>query len=100
MGLTALAADKRGHLFVLEMEEDRVLRIDLGTGIIAPVAGRLRNERCQKSDGGRAADACLKYPVSLATDSSGNLLITPSGLLRLSGREDRVSIMSTGLQQD
>ena len=74
-GPTALAVDKRSHLFVVEMEENRVLRIDLGNGVIALVAGRRRNERCQEGDGGRAVDACLKDPVSLAIDSSGNLLI-------------------------
>lgn len=90
-GPTALAVDNRGHLFLLEMEEDRVLRIDLGTGVIAPVAGKRRNERCQEGDGVRAVDACLKYPVALATDSSGNLLIA-----EMPGRVRKVDV-ATGL---
>lgn len=90
-GPTALAIDNRGHLFVLEGEEDRVLRIDLVTAVIAPVAGKRRNERCHEGDGGRAVDACLKYPVSLATDSSGNLLIA-----EMAGRVRRVD-SATGL---
>ena len=90
-GPTALAVDKRGHLFVVEMDEDRVLRIDLGTGVIAPVAGKRRNERCHEGDGGRAVDACLKYPVSLATDSFGNLLIA-----EMPARVRRVDV-ATGL---
>lgn len=90
-GPTALAVDTRGHLFVIAEQEDRVLRIDLGTGAIAPVAGKRRNERCREGDGGRALDACLKYPVSLATDSSGNLLIA-----EMPGRVRKVDV-ATGL---
>lgn len=99
-GPTALAVDKLGHLFVVESEEDRVLRIDLGTGIIAPVAGKRRNERCREGDGGLAVDACLKYPTSLATDSSGNLLIAemPGRVRKVDAATGLISTIAGGGQ--
>jgi hypothetical protein len=72
-GPSALAVDNGGHLFVIEMEEGRVLQIDLGSGAILPVAGQSHEQRCSDAKQGPAVDACLEYPVSLALDSSGNL---------------------------
>jgi sugar lactone lactonase YvrE len=74
-GPSALAVDNGGHLFVIEMEEGRVLQIDLGSGAILPVAGQSHEQRCSDAKQGPAVDACLEYPVSLALDSSGNLFI-------------------------
>jgi hypothetical protein len=52
-GPSAITVDNRGHLFVVEMEKGRVQRIDLGTGVIVPVAGKRGNERCHEGDAGR-----------------------------------------------
>jgi sugar lactone lactonase YvrE len=84
-GPTALAVDKRGHLFVIEGEEDRVLRVDLNDGTISAVAGkrRTKNVECIHKDGLRGTDTCLYYPKSLAVDSFGNLFIGElSGFVR------------------
>jgi trimeric autotransporter adhesin len=74
-GPSALAVDNGGHLFVIEMQESRVLQIDLGSGAISPVAGQSHQQQCSDAKQGPVVDACLEYPVSLALDSSGNLLI-------------------------
>jgi sugar lactone lactonase YvrE len=74
-GPTALALDNNGHLYVIEEEQDKVLRIDLGNGTISTAAGFGRKADCVHRDGIQATKACLHYPVSLAVDSSGNLFI-------------------------
>jgi len=84
-GPTALALDNNGHLFVIEEEEDRIDRIDLGDGTISVVAGygRKPEQDCLHRDGIQATRACLQYPTSLAIDASGNLFIGEmSGYLR------------------
>jgi len=84
-GPSALALDNNGHLYVLEEEEDRIDRIDLGDGTISVVAGygRKPEQDCLHRDGIQATKACLQYPSSLAVDAYGNLLIGEmSGYLR------------------
>jgi sugar lactone lactonase YvrE len=84
-GPTALALDNNGHLYVIEEEEDRIDRIDLGDGTISVVAGygRKPEQDCLHRDGIQATKACLQYPTSLAVDASGNLFIGEmSGYLR------------------
>jgi len=76
-GPTALALDNKGHLYVIEGQEDRVRRIDLREGTISTAAGSGRDSKgnCVHRDGIQATRACLHYPVSLAVDSLGNLFI-------------------------
>jgi trimeric autotransporter adhesin len=76
-GPTALIVDSNGHLYVIEVQEDRVHRIDLSDGTISVVAGygRKNEKECTHRDGIQATNACLQYPVSLAVDPSGNLFI-------------------------
>jgi trimeric autotransporter adhesin len=84
-GPTALALDNNGHLYVIEEEEDRIDRIDLGDGTISVVAGygRKPKQECLHRDGIQATKACLQYPSSLAVDAYGNLFIGEiSGYLR------------------
>jgi len=84
-GPTALALDNNGHLYVIEGEEDRIARIDLGDGTISVVAGygRKPEKDCIHRDGIQATKACLQYPTSLAVDASGNLFISEmSGYVR------------------
>jgi trimeric autotransporter adhesin len=84
-GPTALALDNNGHLYVIEGEEDRIDRIDLGDGTISVVAGygRKPEQDCLHQDGIQATKACLQYPTSLAVGASGNLFIGEmSGYLR------------------
>jgi trimeric autotransporter adhesin len=67
-----LALDKRGNLYVSELEGCRVRKIDL-RGVIATVAGR---GKCEFSgDGGPATAAGLAQPAGLAVDTDGSLYI-------------------------
>jgi sugar lactone lactonase YvrE len=75
-GPAALALDSSRYLYVIEGEEDKVRRIDLGNRTITTIAGTGKQyQDCVHKDGIRAVDACLRSPVSLAVDRAGNVLI-------------------------
>ncbi len=67
-----LALDKRGNLYVSELEGCRARKID-SRSMIATVAGR---GKCEFSgDGGPATAAGLAQPAGLAVDTDGSLYI-------------------------
>ncbi len=72
---TSLALDTHNNLFVIEEQEDRVLRIDLKTGSIAIIAGTKRSLDCVPKNNVPANKTCLDSPTSLAVNSSGDLFI-------------------------
>jgi len=76
-GPSDLVWDGRGHLYLIEGETEKVLRINLETGTISHVAGS--GETCCHKDGIRATAAALEYPRSLAVDSHGDLYIGEVG---------------------
>ena len=65
--------DADGNLFVCEVGNHLVRRIDAVTGIVSTVAGR--GESGYSGDGGPATDATLNEPYSLAVDSDGSIYI-------------------------
>jgi sugar lactone lactonase YvrE len=70
-----LALDASGNLFIAEQEGHRVRKVTPG-GVISTVAGT--GTGGYNGDGGPAASAQLYYPVGLAVDASGALLIADS----------------------
>ncbi len=68
-----LALDAGGNLYIADMENYRVRRLDAATGTITTVAGNGTNG--QTGDGGLATNAQLGVPQSLAFDSRGDLYI-------------------------
>lgn len=70
---SAIALDSAGNLFIAEVNNDRVRRVDAQTGIITTVAGNGVNGFA--GDGGPATSASLYYPYGVAVDSQGNLFI-------------------------
>ncbi|MEW6733452.1 MAG: IPT/TIG domain-containing protein [Acidobacteriota bacterium] len=69
-----LAIDKQGNLFIADVENNRVRRIDARTTIITTVAGNGINGFA--GDGGLATQASLAFPRSILLDKAGNLLIS------------------------
>jgi sugar lactone lactonase YvrE len=68
-----LAIDKAGNLFIDDFENNRVRRVDAGTGIITTVAGN--GMLGFNGDGILATEAGLASPRGIAVDEAGNLFI-------------------------
>ena len=68
-----VAIDAAGHLLITDINNHRVRRVDLTSGIITTVAGN--GERDFSGDGGPATVAAMNLPVGLAFDRAGNLFI-------------------------
>ncbi|WP_143106614.1 S-layer homology domain-containing protein [Cohnella sp. OV330] len=76
-----LALNASGDLYISEIENNRVRKIDAATGIITTVVGT--GAAGFDGDGGPAGDAELNKPKGLAFDASGNLYIADSQNLRV-----------------
>ena len=78
---TSLALDNKGHLYVVERNKDRILRIDLEDGAISTVAGigQSNGEDCVRRDNIPAVKACLDFPTALTLNSDGDLFIGDIG---------------------
>ena len=66
--------DRQGNLFVSDLANHRIRRIDAATGVITTVAGSGRRGR--GGDGGPAAEAELDITCGLATDRAGHLYLS------------------------
>jgi sugar lactone lactonase YvrE len=74
--VTGLAFDTGGDLYLSDLANNRVRRIDT-RGIITTVAGN--GTRGFSGDGGSATAAKLNSPLGLAVDAAGNLYIADTG---------------------
>jgi len=68
-----LATDATGNIFIADSGNNRIRRIDVGTGYISTVAGN--GVAAFAGDGGLATAASLNSPTGVTVDDSGNLYI-------------------------
>jgi streptogramin lyase len=68
---------KRGNLFIVDMQNHAVRKIDTKTGIITTVVGT--GKPGYSGDGGQADQAQLKNPHSIQFDANGDLFICDIG---------------------
>jgi uncharacterized protein (TIGR03437 family) len=73
---TGLAVDGAGNLYIADFSNNRIRKVTPG-GTITTLAGN--GLAGYSGDGGAAANAQLTTPVSVATDSSGNVYIADTG---------------------
>jgi large repetitive protein len=67
-----IAIDTSGNLYVSEMRNNRIRRIDISTGLIASIAGT--GIAGYNGDGVAAVQANLRTPGLMTFDSAGNLI--------------------------
>ena len=89
----ALAFDGAGNLYVSDMSNRRVRRIDAATGLISTVAGT--GAYGFGGDDGLATEAVLQDPHGLAFDAAGNLFIADSTSSRVRKVNAATGIITT-----
>jgi sugar lactone lactonase YvrE len=87
-----VAVDAAGNVFVADLDNHRIRRIDAATGIITTVAGTTGGF---SGDGGPATAAQLFAPYSIAVDGAGNLFIGDLGNQRVRHVDAGTGIITT-----
>jgi sugar lactone lactonase YvrE len=76
-----IALDASGHIYIAERDNHAIRRIDAATGVISTIAGN--GVAGFSGDGGKAAQAQLRQPHSIAIGPDGRLLICDTGNHRI-----------------
>lgn len=76
-----VAFDAAGHLYIADLANHRVRRVDAITGVITTVVGT--GAAGDSGDGGAATSAQLTFPGDVAVDSAGVLYVADSNNLRI-----------------
>jgi sugar lactone lactonase YvrE len=90
---SAVAVDDRGNLFIADLGNHRIRKVDGATGIITTVAGT--GAAGFAGDGGLAVRAGLNFPLGVAVDGCGNLLIADTNNERIRQIDLRSGIITT-----
>ena len=85
--------DGKGDLFIVDMRNARVRKVDMKSGTISTVAGT--GVEGFSGDGGPAAQAQLKMPHSIQFDPKGNLYICDIGNHRIRKVDMKTGVIST-----
>lgn len=95
-----VAADGAGNVFVLDVGNLRVRRVDARTGIIQTVAGN--GQSGSSGDGGPATAASFIFPLGLAVDSVGTFYVADASARRVRKVMNGViqTIAGTGVATD
>jgi len=88
-----VAVDARGDVFLNDLINDRIRRVDAVTGIITTVAGN--GVEGYGGDGGPATSASLNWPYGVALDDKGNLFIGDGHNNRLRRIDAATGIITT-----
>jgi streptogramin lyase len=85
--------DRSGDLYFVDMRSAVIRKVDMGSGVIAAVAGT--GEPGFSGDGGPATDAQFNQPHSIAFDAQDNLYVADIGNNRIRRIDRTTGIMST-----
>jgi sugar lactone lactonase YvrE len=89
---TGIAVDTAGNVYVAELGNDRIRRVDR-SGIIETVAGRGR--KAVLGDGGQATKAGLHDPLRVVVDAKGDLFFSEGDRRSLIRKVDRSGVITT-----
>ena len=89
----SVALDGAGNLFIADLGNSRVRRVDAATGVITTVAGA--GAAGFGGDGGPATAALLAFPNGVALDGAGNLFIADSSNDRVRRVDAATGVITT-----
>jgi sugar lactone lactonase YvrE len=73
--------DNNGNLYIADSEHNRILKLNLNSGVFTTVAGKT-NKRGYTGESGIASSSTLVYPRAIAIDKEGNIFILDGNCLR------------------
>src|SRR6185369_16033284 len=88
-----VTADADGNVFVSDIFDNRIRRIDATTGLIATVAGT--GEPGYNGDGRPGDTAMIYFPTGMRADGDGNLYFTDTGNIRVRRVDAATGMIST-----
>jgi len=89
----AVAVDTSGNVFIADVFNNRIRRVDNVTGLISTVAGN--GNAAFAGDGALATSASIYWPQGLAFDGAGNLFIADWGNYRIRRVDAATGVIST-----
>jgi uncharacterized repeat protein (TIGR01451 family) len=92
-GPRGIAIDPWGNLLIADSGNNRIRKVDAGTGIITTLAGT--GNAGFSGDGGPAVSASLNAPNSVASDNAGNLFIADYANARIRRVDAATGAIST-----
>jgi len=80
-----VAADSSGNVYIAEKNNNVIRKVDATTGNISTVAGNQGLGQGYSGDGAVATSAQLRFPMDVAVDSSGSLVVadTANNVVRI-----------------
>ena len=95
-----VAVDGAGNLYIADVGNNRIRKLDAATGTITTVAGNgsctvVFDYACYSGDGGPATDAELSAPWGVAVDGAGNLYIADFDIGRIRKVDAATGIITT-----
>jgi len=92
-GPSGVAVDAAGNVFIADVNNHRVRRVDAGTGLISTIAGT--GAFGYSGNGGAATSAKLNTPYGVSVDAVGNVFIADTGNLRVRRVDSATGLIST-----
>ena len=87
------ALDRHGNLYIADLKNDRIRRVDASTGTITTVAGT--GEHGCSGDGGPATEAMLASPIAVTASADGDLYIADHRNSRIRKVDAATGIITT-----
>ena len=88
-----VALDGDGNIYIADLENARIRKVEAATGTISTIVGT--RERGRDGDGGPATEAHLDGPHGVAFDAAGNLYIADAWSKRIRKVDAGTGIIST-----
>ena len=87
------ALDRHGNVYIADLKNDRIRKVDASTGIITTVAGT--GEHGYSGDGGLATEAMLASPIAVYATAVGDLYIADHRNSRIRKVDASTGIITT-----